>query len=60
VESDLADATGMSVIHLNRTLQHLRSRNLIGRALQSRHPDRFGRLPLLGSGSDQHALTSRL
>jgi CRP-like cAMP-binding protein len=31
VQSDLADATGMSVIHLNRTLQHLRSRNLIGR-----------------------------
>jgi CRP-like cAMP-binding protein len=30
VQSDLADATGMSVIHLNRTLQHLRSRDLIG------------------------------
>jgi CRP-like cAMP-binding protein len=81
VQSDLADATGMS-IHLNRTLQHLRSRSLIGRAhskleildweglrdlaefdpnyLQSRHPDRIGRLPLLGSGSDQHALSSRL
>jgi len=80
VQLDLADATGMSVIHLNRTLQHLRSRNLIGRAhskleipglggaeglgefdpnyLQSRHPDRIGRLPLLGS-DDQHALSSR-
>jgi len=31
VQSDLADATGMSAIHVNRTLQHLRSRNLIGR-----------------------------
>jgi len=28
--------------------------------LQSRHSDRIGRLPLLGSGSDQHALSSRL
>jgi hypothetical protein len=31
VQSDLADATGTSVIHLNRTLQHLRNWNLIGR-----------------------------
>jgi CRP-like cAMP-binding protein len=31
VQSDLADATGMSPVHLNRTLQYLRSRNLIGR-----------------------------
>jgi CRP-like cAMP-binding protein len=31
VQSDLADATGMSVVHLNRTLQRLRSRKLIGR-----------------------------
>jgi CRP-like cAMP-binding protein len=31
VQSDLADATGMSVVHLNRTLQQLRSRELIGR-----------------------------
>jgi hypothetical protein len=31
VQSNLADATGMSVVHLNRTRQELRSRKLIGR-----------------------------
>jgi CRP-like cAMP-binding protein len=31
VQSDLADATGMSSVHVNRTLQQLRKRNLIGR-----------------------------
>jgi hypothetical protein len=31
VQSDLADATGMSAIHVNRTLQYLRNRKLIGR-----------------------------
>jgi CRP-like cAMP-binding protein len=32
VQADLADATGMSAIHVNRTLQYLRSRQLIGRS----------------------------
>jgi CRP-like cAMP-binding protein len=31
VQSDLADATGMSSVHVNRTLQQLRNRSLIGR-----------------------------
>ena len=31
VQSDLADATGMSSVHVNRTLQYLRHRGLIGR-----------------------------